>query len=100
MKVVDHELISDIHQKLIARISVSARAGDFACRAAWRRARASSPIVMDAIERRDADMAAQSLTAYVLNAADAALKRLDATRAAPRAAPRERNRGGTRRPAC
>jgi hypothetical protein len=34
---------------------------------------------MDAIERRDADLAAQSLTTYVLNAADAALKRLDAS---------------------
>jgi DNA-binding GntR family transcriptional regulator len=36
---------------------------------------------MDAIERRDADRAAESLTVYVRNAGDAALQRLDATQA-------------------
>ena len=36
-------------------------------------------IVMDAIERRDGDLAARSLSTYVLNAAEAALKRFDET---------------------
>jgi len=37
-------------------------------------------VVMDAIERRDAELAAQSLTIYVRNAGEAALKRLDSAR--------------------
>ena len=35
---------------------------------------------MDAIERRDPELAAQSLTIYVRNAGEAALKRLDSAR--------------------
>jgi DNA-binding GntR family transcriptional regulator len=78
MKVVDHELISDIHQKLIARISVL-RVLAISLPGRLEESARELAIVMDAIERRDADLAAQSLTTYVLNAADAALKRLDAS---------------------
>ncbi len=78
MKVVDHELISDIHQKLIARISIL-RVLAISLPGRLEQSARELAIVMDAIERRDADLAAQSLTTYVLNAADAALKRLDAT---------------------
>ena len=77
MQVIDHELISDIHQKLIARISVL-RVLAIAEPGRLQQSARELAVVMDAIERRDADMAAQSLTTYVLNAADAALKRLDA----------------------
>jgi GntR family transcriptional regulator, trigonelline degradation regulator len=78
MKVVDHELIGDIHQKLIARISVL-RVLAISLPGRLEESARELAIVMDAIERRDADLAAQSLTTYVLNAADAALKRLDAS---------------------
>jgi DNA-binding GntR family transcriptional regulator len=78
MKVVDHELISDIHQKLIARISIL-RVLAISLPGRLEESARELAIVMEAIERRDADLAAQSLTTYVLNAADAALKRLDAT---------------------
>ena len=81
MKVVDHELISDIHQKLIARISVL-RVLAISLPGRLEESARELAIVMDAIERRDADLAAQSLTTYVLNAADAALKRLDAIESA------------------
>jgi DNA-binding GntR family transcriptional regulator len=77
MQVIDLELISDIHQKLIARISVL-RVLAIAEPGRLQQSARELAVVMDAIERRDADMAAQSLTTYVLNAADAALKRLDA----------------------
>ncbi len=77
MQVIDHELISDIHQKLIARISVL-RVLAIAEPGRLQQSARELAVVMNAIERRDADMAAQSLTTYVLNAADAALKRLDA----------------------
>ena len=77
MNVVDHELISDIHQKLIARISV---ARVFAISVPGRLAQSGPEFaaVMDAIERRDAEGAAQSLMIYVRNAGEAALKHLDA----------------------
>lgn len=78
MQVIDHELISDIHQKLIARISVL-RVLAIAEPGRLQQSARELAVVMDAIERRDADKAAQSLTAYVLNAADAALKRIDVT---------------------
>lgn len=76
MKVVDHELINDIHQKLIARISLL-RVLAISLPGRLEESARELAIVMDAIERRDGDFAAQSLTTYVLNAADAALKRLD-----------------------
>ncbi|MFM9849624.1 MAG: GntR family transcriptional regulator [Hyphomicrobiaceae bacterium] len=78
MKVVDHELISDIHQKLIARISIL-RVLAISLPGRLEESARELAVVMDAIERRDADLASQSLTTYVLNAADAALKRLDVT---------------------
>jgi DNA-binding GntR family transcriptional regulator len=75
MKVVDHELISDIHRQLVARISVS-RA--LAISVPGRLAESARELseVMDAIEKRDAEKAAQCLTIYVRNAGEASLKRL------------------------
>ncbi|WP_165435098.1 GntR family transcriptional regulator [Bradyrhizobium sp. Leo121] len=81
MKIVNHELISDIHQKLIARISVSRV---FAISLPGRLQQSARELaeVMKAIEQRDAEGAAQSLMVYVRNAGEAALKHLDATTAA------------------
>jgi DNA-binding GntR family transcriptional regulator len=80
MKVVNHELISDIHQKLVARISVS-RVLAISVPGRLEKSARELAVVMDAIEQRDADRAAESLTVYVRNAGDAALQRLDATQA-------------------
>ena len=77
MAVVDHELISDIHQKLIARISVS-RVLAISVPGRLEQSAAELAVVMDAIERRDAEGAAQSLATYVRNAGVAALKHFDA----------------------
>lgn len=77
MKVVDHELISDLLQKLFARISVS-RVLAISVPGRLEQSGHELAVVMDAIERRDAELAAQSLTTYVRNAGDAALKRIDA----------------------
>jgi len=76
MRVVNHELINDIHQKLIARISVS-RVLAISVPGRLEQSASELAVVMDAIERRDADTAAHSLTIYVRNAGEAALKRLD-----------------------
>lgn len=78
MEVVGHELISDVLQKLIARISV-VRVLAIAVPGRLEESARELAIVMDAIERRDGEFAAQSLTTYVLNAAEAALKRFDET---------------------
>jgi GntR family transcriptional regulator, trigonelline degradation regulator len=77
MDVVDHELISDIHQKLIARISV-ARVFAISVPGRLQQSGPEFAAVMDAIERRDADGAAQNLMIYVRNAGEAALRHLDA----------------------
>jgi DNA-binding GntR family transcriptional regulator len=77
MQVVDHELINDIHQKLTARISLL-RVLAISLPGRLEESARELAVVMEAIERRDGDLAAKSLTTYVLNAADAALKRLDA----------------------
>lgn len=76
MRIVDHELIGDIHQKLIARISVS-RVLAISVPGRLEQSARELAVVMDAIERRDAERAAESLTIYVRNAGAAALKRLD-----------------------
>jgi GntR family transcriptional regulator, trigonelline degradation regulator len=75
--VVDHELISDIQQKLIARISV-ARVFAISVPGRLQQSARELAVVMDAIERRDAEGAAQNLMIYVRNAGEAALKHLDA----------------------
>lgn len=76
--VVDQELIGDMLRKLIARISV-VRVLAIAVPGRLEESGRELAIVMDAIERRQGERAAQSLTTYVLNAADAALKRFDET---------------------
>jgi GntR family transcriptional regulator, trigonelline degradation regulator len=78
MDVVDHELISDIHQKLIARISV-ARVFAISVPGRLQESGPEFAAVMDAIERRDSEGAAKSLMIYVRNAGEAALKHLDAS---------------------
>ena len=78
MEVVGHELISDVLQKLIARISV-VRVLAIQVPGRLEESARELAIVMNAIERRDGELAAQSLTTYVLNAAEAALKRFDET---------------------
>ena len=78
MDVVDHELIRDIHQKLIARISV-ARVFAISVPGRLQQSGPEFAAVMDAIERRDAEGAAHSLMIYVRNAGEAALKHLDAS---------------------
>ena len=78
MTVINHELISDIHQKLIARISV-ARVFAISHPGRLPQSARELAVVMDAIERRDAEAAAQSLMIYVRNAGEAALKQIDAT---------------------
>jgi DNA-binding GntR family transcriptional regulator len=79
MGIVNHELINDIHQKLIARISVS-RVFAISHPGRLEQSARELAVVMDAIERRDPELAAQSLTIYVRNAGEAALKRLDSAR--------------------
>lgn len=76
MRIVNHELIGDIHQKLIARISVS-RVLAISVPGRLEQSARELAVVMDAIERRDAERAAESLTIYVRNAGAAALQRLD-----------------------
>jgi len=76
MRIVNHELIDDIHQKLIARISVS-RVLAISLPGRLEQSARELAVVMDAIERRDAERAAESLTTYVRNAGEAALKRID-----------------------
>jgi DNA-binding GntR family transcriptional regulator len=76
MKVVGHELISDILQKLFARISVS-RVLAISVPGRLEQSGRELAVVMDAIERRNAELAAESLTCYVRNAGDAALAWLD-----------------------
>jgi GntR family transcriptional regulator, trigonelline degradation regulator len=77
MSVVGHELIGDIHQKLIARISV-ARVFAISLPGRLQQSARELAAVMDAIERRDANGAAQGLMVYVRNAGEAALKQLEA----------------------
>jgi DNA-binding GntR family transcriptional regulator len=77
MGVVDHELIGDMLQKLNARISV-ARVLAISVPGRLQESARELAIVMEAIERRDAEGAAQSLMTYVRNAGEAALKHLDA----------------------
>jgi DNA-binding GntR family transcriptional regulator len=81
MDVVDHELISDIHRKLTACISVS-RVFAISLPGRLQQSARELAVVMDVIERRDAEGAAHSLMIYVRNAAEAALKHLDATSSA------------------
>jgi DNA-binding GntR family transcriptional regulator len=76
MDVVDHELIGDMLRKLTARISV-VRVLAISVPGRLEESGREFAIVMDAIERRDGELAARSLTTYVQNAAEAALKRFD-----------------------
>lgn len=76
MSVVNHELINDMLQKLNARISV-ARVLAISVPGRLQQSAQELAIVMDAIERRDPESAAQSLMTYVRNAGAAALKHLD-----------------------
>lgn len=76
MEVVQHELIGDMLRKLAARINV-VRVLAIAVPGRLEESGHELAIVMDAIERRDGERAARSLTTYVENAAAAALMRFD-----------------------
>jgi DNA-binding GntR family transcriptional regulator len=76
MGVVDHELIGDMLRKLNARISV-ARVLAISVPGRLQQSARELEIVMEAIEHRDAEGAAQSLMTYVRNAGEAALRHLD-----------------------
>jgi DNA-binding GntR family transcriptional regulator len=78
MDVVGHELIGDILRKLTARINV-VRALAIAVPGRLEESGRELAVVMDAIERRDGELAARSLRAYVENAAAASLQRFDET---------------------
>ena len=76
MNAVEHELIGDILRKLTARISV-VRALAIAVPGRLEESARELAMVMDAIERRDGELAARCLTTYVRNAGEAALRRFD-----------------------
>jgi DNA-binding GntR family transcriptional regulator len=77
LKIANHELIGDIHKKLVARVSVL-RAIAISQPGRLVQAARELAAVMSAIERRDAEQAAQCFSIYVRNAGDAALARIDA----------------------
>jgi DNA-binding GntR family transcriptional regulator len=76
MGAVEHELIGDMLRKLAARISV-VRTLAIAVPGRLEESGRELAVVMDAIERRDGELAARSLTTYVQNAGEAALRRFD-----------------------
>ena len=78
LDVVDHELIGDVLRKLTARINV-VRVLAIAVPGRLEESGRELAAVMDAIERREGDLAAQRLRAYVENAAAASLRRFDET---------------------
>jgi DNA-binding GntR family transcriptional regulator len=76
MKVADHELISDLQRKLIARISVL-RAISISQPGRLVDAEKELAKVMDAIEKRQADKAADYFAVHIREAGRAALSRVD-----------------------
>jgi DNA-binding GntR family transcriptional regulator len=101
LDAVDHELIGDMLRKLTARINV-VRVLAISLPGRLEESGRELAVVMDAIEHRDGELAARSLTAYVLNAAAASLQRFDEVEReresasgkpirAPRAAPARRS---------
>jgi DNA-binding GntR family transcriptional regulator len=77
LKIADHELIGDLHRKLIARVSVLR---GISISQPGRLAQGASELaaVMSAIEGRDAESAALCFATYVRSAGEAALARIDA----------------------
>jgi GntR family transcriptional regulator, trigonelline degradation regulator len=76
MKVADHELISDLQRKLIARVSV-VRAISISQPGRLTEAEGELAAVMEAIEKREADKAAQYFASHIRHAGRAALSRVD-----------------------
>ena len=77
MNVIDHELISDIHRQLVARISFL-RALSMSQPGRIKTSAGELAAVMAAIERRDAEARRSNHIIYVNNAGAAALARVDA----------------------
>jgi DNA-binding GntR family transcriptional regulator len=77
LKIADHELIGDLHRKLIARMS-ALRGVSISQPGRLAQAASELAAVMRAIERRDAESAAQCFAIHVRNAGEAALARIDA----------------------
>jgi GntR family transcriptional regulator, trigonelline degradation regulator len=78
MEVVDNEIVSDILQQLLARISFL-RATSISRPGRTAESIVELRAIVEAVERRDPDAAARYAMIYVGNARDAALERLDAT---------------------
>lgn len=76
MKVADHELIGDLQRKLIARVSVL-RAISISQPGRLAEAEGELAAVMAAVEKREADKAAQYFATHIRNAGKAALSRVD-----------------------
>ena len=76
MEVADHELISDLQRNLIARVSV-VRAISISQPGRLAQAEGELAAVMGAIEKREADKAAQYFATHIRNAGRAALSRVD-----------------------
>jgi GntR family transcriptional regulator, trigonelline degradation regulator len=77
LKIADHELIGDLYRKLIARMS-ALRGVSISQPGRLAQAASELAAVMSAIERRDAESAAQCFAVHVRNAGEAALARIDA----------------------
>jgi DNA-binding GntR family transcriptional regulator len=76
LKIADHELIGDLHRKLIARMS-ALRGVSISQPGRLAQAASELAAVLRAIERRDAESAAQCFAIHVRNAGEAALARID-----------------------
>jgi DNA-binding GntR family transcriptional regulator len=76
LKIADHELLGDLHRNLIARVS-ALRAVSISQPGRLAQAAGELAAVMSAIERRDAESAAQCFAIHVRNAGEAALARID-----------------------
>jgi len=91
MDAVDHELIGDMLRKLAARINV-VRVLAISVPGRLEESGRELAMVMDAIEARDGELAARSLTTYVLNASAASQKRFDEVEQERENASRKSNR--------
>lgn len=77
LKIADHELIGDLHRKLVARVS-ALRVVSISHPGRLAQAASELAAVMSAIERRDAESAAQCFAVHIRNAGEAALARIEA----------------------
>ena len=96
LTVVDHEIIGELLQQLVDRISV------LRALAITREGRVAESLeegraIVEAVERRDGEAAARCATAYVRNACTAALEALAASEAEDEPSPQQETQAGARR---